>query len=402
MQSKQAVFAACEKLGVIGPDVREHLEAEVPTKVILRRARDVVLISGPTGSGKEVSASVCHEAAYQALGRAGAMVPVNCANLRGGLFESELFGHRRGAFTGAERDFGGLLEQAAGGTLLLDEVQSLEASDQAKLLRFLGEREYRRVGDNRPRTSDALIILASNDDLRARAAEGDFRRDLLDRATAKITLPSLYQRRRDIGQLAQFFALEAGEDAGIEEFMGLTRRARAEIEAAIVQAREVSVRRLREIVRDAVFVAAAADHTSAGALESDAIRPFLVREFAFDDQTFEAQDQQELQSEFALLVARQQLESIATRHAVSLPTVERWCDALHQLLQDMEGSSRSYRDVVYRVQRMNKVALWLVSGAQSQAEFRRFFGTLDAEKPTKSVAHQVYYDVFPRSDGEPQ
>lgn len=396
MEPQSAIYSACDALGVIGDEVRDHLAREIPSKVLLRRGRDVVLISGPTGAGKEVAAAVCHASARAVLGRRGELVPVNCANLTGGLFESELFGHRRGAFTGADRDFGGLIERASGGTLFLDEVQSLCPTDQAKLLRFLGEREYRRVGDDRPRRSDALIVLASNHDLRSRAAEGSFRRDLLDRASAKINLPSLHERRRDIGELAQAFALEAAADAGIEDFMGLTRRARADLEAAVIRAREVSVRRLREIVRDAVFLAAADQLPDA--LESDQLRPLLAREFGFDDATAEAEDVRELTEEFGLLVAREELRALAARHAISEKVVDRWASALHSLIEDMDGDTRSYRSVIERMHRLNKVALWLVSGAKSQAQFRRWFGHKSGEMPTKSVAHQVYYEVFPKDE----
>ncbi|MEO1175010.1 MAG: sigma 54-interacting transcriptional regulator, partial [Myxococcota bacterium] len=112
MKFKQTVHEACEAVGVLGVEVREHLAREVPSKVLLRRAKDVVLISGPTGAGKEITAAVCHRAARAALGREGELVSINCANLSGGLFESELFGHRRGAFTGADREFTGLIERA--------------------------------------------------------------------------------------------------------------------------------------------------------------------------------------------------------------------------------------------------------------------------------------------------
>ncbi|MEM6532363.1 MAG: sigma 54-interacting transcriptional regulator [Myxococcota bacterium] len=396
MRFSDSVHDACEALGVLGGEVREHLAREIPAKVLLRRAKDVVLISGPTGAGKEVTAAVCHRAAEHALGRDGDLVSINCANLTGGLFESELFGHRRGAFTGADREFTGLVDRARNGTLVLDEVQALAMADQAKLLRFLGERQYRRVGDDRARTSNALIILASNQNLRARAEAGTFRRDLLDRAAAKIALPSLYERRRDIGDLAQAFALEAGADAEIEDFMGLTRKARSDIEAAVVQAQEVSVRRLREIVRDAVFLAAS--DAVPDALESDFIRGLLERELGFDESTREAQDVQELSREFDLLVAREELKALAKRHRISERTLEEWCRALQAVLS--ENPDASYREVMEQISRMNKVGLWLASGAESQAEFRRFFGERAAAMPTKSVAHQIFHEVFPRSDGD--
>lgn len=393
-----AVDAACDSVNIVGSDLRQLLRREITAKVLLRRARDVVLISGPTGVGKEMVAATCHQAANHALGRKGQLVEVNCANLTQGLFESELFGHRRGSFTGAERDYTGLVGKARGGTLVLDEIQALEPQDQARLLRFLGEREYRAVGDDAVKDTDALIVLSTNRDLTEMVRQGTFRRDVLDRASAKIAVPSLYERRRDIGELAQAFALEAGRDLGIaeNEIYGLTRRARSDVETAVIRAEEVSVRRLREIIRDAVFLAAADGITDA--LESDRILPVLERELAFCAEHRDAQDIRELEEEFDLAVSRALMSQLADRHSISKRTLTGLVRAMHSLIDEMDDQPRSYRNVVDRTNRISKVALWLASGANTQAEFRRFFGRLDHEMPTKSVAHQVYYEVFPKSE----
>jgi DNA-binding NtrC family response regulator len=396
MEAKATIESACDRVGVVGSQMRTHLVRELHSKVLLRRARDVVLLTGETGAGKEMTAAVCHEAARDALDRSGELVELNCATLSGSLFESELFGHKRGAFTGADKDYGGLIDRARGGTIVLDEVQALEPQNQAKLLRFLGEREYRRVGDDRTRSSDALIILASNQDLRQRAADGSFRRDLLDRASAKISVPSLHERRNDIGELAQHFAMEAGTDAGLEDFMGLTRRARADVEAAVMANGEVSVRRLREIIRNSVFDAAADGECDA--VESDFLRASLEAEFGFNDAVAESEDIRELDEEFDLLLARHQLADLSARHAISKRALQRWCTAIKASLDEMGDTPKSYRNVVDRTSRLAKIALWLVSGAETQADFRRFFGALDGDMPTKSVAHQVYYEVFPKEE----
>src|SRR5690606_18529291 len=114
--------------------------------------------------------------------------------------------------------------------------QSLAPPDQARLLRFLGEREYRSVGDERVRRTHALIILSTNGDLARMVSDGTFRQDILDRACAKLRIPSLYERRRDIGELAQAFALEAAADIGAgREFLGLTRRAQADVATAVIR-----------------------------------------------------------------------------------------------------------------------------------------------------------------------
>ncbi len=392
------VDAACDQVNLVGNELRQRLRRDITAKVLLRRARDVVLLSGPTGVGKEMVVATCHEAARHALDRQGNLIEVNCANLQNGLFESELFGHRRGAFTGAERDYPGLVGQANGGTLVLDEIQSLEPQDQARLLRFLGEREYRSVGDDKVKSTDALIILSTNRDPIEMVREGTFRRDLLDRATAKLVVPSLYERRQDIGELAQAFALEAGRDLDLseEEFYGLTRRARSDVETAVIRAEEVSVRRLREIIRDTVFLAAA--EGLGEALESDAVLPVLERELEFRAEHRDAMDVREIEEEFDLAVSRALLMQLAERHQISKRALSGLIRAVHSLIDEMEDQPRTYRNVVDRTNRLSKVALWLVSGATTQAEFRRFFGELDHEMPTKSVAHQVFYEVFPKNE----
>lgn len=390
------VDSACDSLHIVGDELRKFLAHEIPTKILMRQARDVVLLSGPTGAGKEKVAAACHEAARLALGRSGELVEVNCANLGRGLFESELFGYRRGAFTGADRDYPGLAKRADNGTLVLDEIQALEPQDQARLLRFLGEREYRAVGDDKMRSCTALVVLSTNRDLRAMVRDGSFRRDLLDRAIAKIALPSLYERRQDIGELAQAFALEAGRDITNEPFYGLTRRARTDVETAVMRTKEVSVRRLREIIRNTVFLNAADNLPEA--LESEMVLPSLESELAFHPSDRASQDVTELEHEFDSLMGLSRLHEIAARHNVSPTTLRLLCRTLHSMIAEMGDQPRSYRNVVERANRLLKIALWLVSGAQTQAGFRRYFGTLDADIPTKSVAHQIYYDVFPREE----
>lgn len=159
-----------------------------------------ILIQGETGTGKDVVARTI----YQMSQRFNQpFVPVNCGALSPTLVESELFGHRKGAFTGADRDHKGLLEVANGGTLFLDELGELDKNIQVKLLRFLESGEIRRVGDTIPIKSDVRIICATNRDLRRMVAEGTFREDLLYRLnTFEIHLPPLRERKSDIPKLA--------------------------------------------------------------------------------------------------------------------------------------------------------------------------------------------------------
>jgi DNA-binding NtrC family response regulator len=162
-----------------------------------------VLITGESGTGKELIARAIH---YNSLRKDKPFVPVDCNSLSETLLESELFGHVKGAFTGAITNKRGLFETAEGGTLFLDEIGNLSLSTQAKLLRVLQEREFRAVGDTRTHSANIRLITATNKDLKAMTAEGTFREDLYYRINVfQIEVPALRQRREDIPALAFHF-----------------------------------------------------------------------------------------------------------------------------------------------------------------------------------------------------
>jgi transcriptional regulator with PAS, ATPase and Fis domain len=168
-----------------------------------------VLILGETGTGKELAARTIF---LQSKRHDQPFVPVNCGALSENLVESELFGHRKGAFTGADRDHKGLFEVANGGTLFLDEVGELNKNIQVKLLRFLESGEIRRVGDTEPFRVDVRVLCATNRDLRDMIAKDEFREDLYFRInTFEIRLPPLRDRRPDIPDLARHLLARAAK-----------------------------------------------------------------------------------------------------------------------------------------------------------------------------------------------
>jgi two-component system nitrogen regulation response regulator NtrX len=171
-----------------------------------------VLISGENGSGKELVARALHEASPR---RAQAFVPVNCSAIPEDLFESELFGHEKGAFTGATQARRGRFEEAHGGTLLLDEVADLSARAQTKLLRVLQESELTRVGGSRPIRVDVRVLAATNRDLEAAVASGSFREDLYFRlAVIPLRVPALRERAGDLAALVDHFVGAVSRETG--------------------------------------------------------------------------------------------------------------------------------------------------------------------------------------------
>jgi two-component system response regulator GlrR len=207
-----------------------------------------VLIHGETGTGKEICAQAIH---YMSTRGSGPWVPVNCGAIPVALMESELFGHVRGAFTTANASRAGLVREAEGGTLLLDDIDCLSLDAQVKLLRFLQEREYRQLGSNAVCNANVRIIAASNQPLRRLAAEGLFRLDLYFRLNVlNLRLPPLRERLADIAPLASHFVREFAREYG--------RAANAISPAALrklmAHAWPGNVRELRHVIERAVLL----------------------------------------------------------------------------------------------------------------------------------------------------
>jgi two-component system, NtrC family, response regulator HydG len=211
--------------------------------------RSTVLLTGETGTGKEVLAGLIHRLSPR---RDRPLVKVNCAALPETLLESELFGHERGAFTGADRPRIGRFEQASGGTLFLDEVGDMSPATQAKLLRVLQDQEFHRLGGTRILRTDARIVAATNRDLGERVRAGSFREDLLFRLDViRIELPALRERAEDVVALAHRFLREFSAQA--------PRSARGFTEGALRRLRGHSwpgnVRELRNAIERALLLA---------------------------------------------------------------------------------------------------------------------------------------------------
>ena len=222
-------------------EVFELVQQVAPTPV-------TVLLQGESGTGKELVARAIHQLSPR---NRRPLVTVHCAALSPSLLESELFGHEKGAFTGANERRVGRFEQAQGGTLFLDEIGEIDASTQIKLLRFLGERTFERVGSNKTLTADARVIAATNKNLEDLVKAGTFREDLYYRlCVVEIRLPALRERRGDIPLLAQNFLREFSKEMA-KDVKDFTADA---LETLINYAWPGNVRELRSALERAVVL----------------------------------------------------------------------------------------------------------------------------------------------------
>jgi len=208
-----------------------------------------VLLTGESGTGKELVARAIH---YNSLRKDRPFVPVDCTSLSENLLESELFGHVKGAFTGAIANKRGLFEVANGGSLFLDEVANISLSIQAKLLRVIQEREFKAVGDTRTQSTDIRLIAATNKDLRTLVAQGSFRDDLFYRINIfPIAIPPLRERREDIVTLAFHFLKSFSQELGKE----VTRISEGALTVLLNHTWPGNVRELENTLHRAVILA---------------------------------------------------------------------------------------------------------------------------------------------------
>jgi two-component system, NtrC family, response regulator AtoC len=266
--------ASLAEVEVGGPDVAMRTILTLAEKAAAGTIN--VLILGETGVGKEVMAKAVHRLSPR---HAGPYVCLNCAALAESLLESELFGHERGAFTGALGAKPGLLETAAGGTLFLDEVGELPVAIQAKLLRVLETREVTRVGSVRPRQIDVRFVAATNRNLEADVDNGTFRRDLYFRLNGiSIHIPPLRERRSEIRLLAETFLRNTCEELG---------RPPPRLTAAVLRALEHkmwrgNIRELRNVIERAVLLCSGDEIGLTHLPEERGPRPLPVEPVEFD------------------------------------------------------------------------------------------------------------------------
>lgn len=354
----RSVTATLDAVGLVGQRLRTSLAHDLKTKIVMRDGRDPVEVVGARGCGKHTVVEAAHRVAHDVLGRRPLKVNFDC-----GL---------AGQATAFETALGGAVADADGGTLVLDRFDTLPPEGR------LSARRLVEAAD-----SNALILAVRQERPTERAATA---------MGTSIRVKALHERDEDIWELIDHFFGALVEDHSLAGCRGFSRQAKADISAVVEQTNLSSVRRLRDIVRDLVFEVAGTGTELPLKLTSELVRPHLEAHYG---QTEAAR----LERQEALIASQfdQQLSArLADTHGVSVELMERQAAILNEIISTIDDVPTSYRNIMDRAEDVQRAALWLMTGANTQAEFRKHFGEERFMRPTKSVAWAFYNRVFKR------
>ncbi|PIE19548.1 MAG: hypothetical protein CSA66_02265 [Proteobacteria bacterium] len=268
------------------------------------------------------------------------------------------------------------IERARGGTLVLDRFGALESRRRSSVTRLI-----------RDRSDDALILAVRRSEPEAGSVE--------PRPATAIHLKPLHEREEDIWELVDHFFAATAEDLELEGCRGLSRQAKADIAEAVRETSLKSVRRLRDVIRDVLFEALA-EGALPLKLTSEHVRPYLERNFGQTEQGRAEHDAALVASQFDAVVERSMLERLADTHGVPPDLMVRQARIIGEVIEHIDDVPRSYRNIMTRMEDVQRASLWLMTGATTQAAFRRHFGDEGFMRPTKSVAWALYNRVFKR------
>jgi transcriptional regulator with AAA-type ATPase domain len=356
---------ALSTAGLVGPRLREELVHELKSKIVLRSGRDPIEIIGARGTGKHMVAEAAHLASQSLLDREGPLITFACD----------------AAQTPGNTELIQALDNAQGGTLLLERFGALREHEKRGLLRRID-------------TSDSDTLLIS---LREQGIDTETSRS--EDLPAPIKLKPLHQREDDLWALIDHFFASCVEDASQPEFtercQGFSRQAKADLAQAVAAVGLESVRQLRVVVRDIVFAALALPDIPLK-IKSDQVRPYLEERYGQTDALREARDAESIGSRFDELLDRTLLEQLSEIHGIPVNLMQRQAELVSELTSYLDDAPRSYRNILDRAEDIQRAGLWLMTGARTQAEFRRYFGEERYMRPTKSVAWAFYNRVFKR------
>ena len=363
-QVDAGIRRAFDRVGLVGTGLRERLRHDLTAKVILRDAADGVALVGPPGSGRSLVAEAAHAVGAEVLGRTGPKVEFDCGVAREG---------------GLERALRDAARQATKGTLVVEGAQGLGSAERRVLTRAL-----------EAASGDALVLAP----IEPGAARGAH-------ARTEIQMRGLHEREDDVWELIDHFfsstvaALTPQQRASCR---GFTRQARADVFAVVQETSLASVRQLRDLVRDVVYEALAQGPLPLK-LTSELVQPVLERAHGSIAARRRAVDAELVESRFDDLTRRSLAARLAEIHGVPEDLLRRQAAIVEEVIGAVDGVPRSYRNILDKAEDIERAALWLVSGATTQAEFRRFFGDERFMRPTKSVAWAFYNRVFKRDAG---
>lgn len=361
------VVSALDRAGIVGQRLRERLVKDLKAKIVLRQGHDAVEVIGQPGTGKHKVVQAAHEVARAALGRSDLLHRFRCD-------DPQLWGGER-----VDLAVHRVIDQAAGGTVVLERFGELDQERRSQVARVL-----------RDRGGDALLLAVSDKDLEQGALDS--------RPATSIRIKPLHERDEDIWELVDHFFGGLVEEQVVGDCQGFSRQAKADLSEVVREASLASVRRLRDVVRDIVFEVLAEGDLPMK-LMSEHVRPYLERSFG---QTEEARRQHD-----AALVASQfeapemngmgtLLQQLAATHGVSPEVLRRDVEVLREVVESIDGVPRSYRNIMTKAEDVQRAAMWLLTQASTQADFRRYFGEEGFMRPTKSVAWAFYNRVFQR------
>jgi len=356
------LIGAMDDAGLIGSQLRANLSRDLHSKLILRGASDAIEIIGAPGSGRRLVIDAAHRAAVRALGRADRIVRFPAGG--GSDLTSRLDAARR---------------EASGATLVIDGFGELPESQRALVARHL-----------RGQGPDTLtFVVSDNSALGARPEAHP--------ATA-IRIKPLHEREEDIWELVDHFYGGMREEMDLGVCVGFSRQARTDLAEVIRELNLESVRRVRDIVRDIVFGMKAHGDMPLK-LTSDNVRPYLEATFGQTDAARRNHEAALVESQFGdheLNRDHPLLEQLAEIHGVPVEILRHEVEVLSKIVGTIEGVPKRYRNIMAKSEDVQRAAMWLLTGATTQADFRRFFGDEGFMRPTKSVAWAFYNRVFQR------
>jgi len=361
------VIGALDRACIVGHDLRERLVRDLKGKIVLRKGHDAVGVVGLPGTGKHKVVLAAHEVARLALGRPDTMTVLRCDEPQG--------------WSGGRVDqaLQQAIEQAHGGTVVLERFGELDAERRVQAARVLRERG-----------SEALLLAMSDTELEPGSIDS--------RPATSIRIKPLHERNEDIWELIDHFYQALSEEHPMAPCQGFSRQAKADLAEAVRETNLASVRRLRDVVRDVVFEALSEGPIPIK-LMSEHVRPYLERNFGQTDEVRRQHDAALVASQFEAPELNGQstiVQQLAEVHGVSVELLKREVAVLREVAESVQGMPKSYRNIMTKAEDVQRAALWLLTQASTQADFRRYFGEEGFMRPTKSVAWAFYNRVFQR------